>query len=131
MFSTKGRYAIRLMIDLAKHQDDNYIALKDVALRQDISKKYLEIIVKDLVKAGLLEGKPGKSGGYKLSRKPEEYTVAEILEIMEGTLAPVACLEESAAPCPRASYCETLPMWKEFHSKVSDFFYDKKISDLI
>lgn len=131
MFSTKGRYAIRLMIDLAKHQDDNYIALKDVALRQDISKKYLEIIVKDLVEAGLLEGKPGKSGGYKLSRKPEEYTVAEILEIMEGTLAPVACLEENAAPCPRASYCETLPMWKEFHGKVSDFFHDKKISDLI
>lgn len=131
MFSTKGRYAIRLMIDLAKRQDDNYIALKDVALSQDISKKYLEIIVKDLVEAGLLEGKPGKSGGYKLSRKPEDYTVAEILEIMEGTLAPVACLEENAAPCPRASYCETLPMWKEFYDKISDFFYDKKISDLI
>lgn len=119
------------MIDLAKRQDDNYIALKDVALSQDISKKYLEIIVKDLVEAGLLEGKPGKSGGYKLSRKPEDYTVAEILEIMEGTLAPVACLEENAAPCPRASYCETLPMWKEFYDKISDFFYDKKISDLI
>ncbi|MBP3815571.1 MAG: Rrf2 family transcriptional regulator [Firmicutes bacterium] len=131
MFSTKGRYAIRLMIDLAKRQDDNYVALKDVALSQDISKKYLEIIVKDLVEAGLLEGKPGKSGGYKLSRKPEDYTVAEILEIMEGTLAPVACLEENAAPCPRASYCETLPMWKEFYDKISDFFYDKKISDLI
>ena len=131
MFSTKGRYTIRLMIDLAKRQDDNYVALKDVALSQDISKKYLEIIVKDLVEAGLLEGKPGKSGGYKLSRKPEDYTVAEILEIMEGTLAPVACLEENAAPCPRASYCETLPMWKEFYDKISDFFYDKKISDLI
>lgn len=119
------------MIDLAKRQDDNYVALKDVALSQDISKKYLEIIVKDLVEAGLLEGKPGKSGGYKLSRKPEEYTVAEILEIMEGTLAPVACLEENAALCPRASYCETLPMWKEFYGKISDFFHDKKISDLI
>ena len=92
MISTKGRYALRVMIDLAEHDDGGYTPLKDVAERQNISKKYLEIIVKDMVAGGLLTGASGKGGGYKLTRTPEKYTVGEILELMEGPLAPVACL---------------------------------------
>ena len=92
MISTKGRYALRVMIDLAEHDDGGYTPLKDVAERQNISKKYLEIIVKDMVAGGLLTGASGKGGGYKLNRTPEKYTVGEILELMEGPLAPVACL---------------------------------------
>ena len=93
MISTKGRYAIRVLIDLAENDNGNYIPLKDIAERQDISKKYLEIIAKDLVSGGLLTGASGKGGGYKLNRKPEEYKIGDILRVTEGTLAPVACLE--------------------------------------
>jgi len=131
MISTKGRYALRVMIDLAEHQGEDHIPLKDVAERQDISKKYLEIIVKDLVRAKLIIGVSGKGGGYRLARKPEEYPVGEILELMEGTLATVACLENDALPCPRAAMCETLPMWKEYDELVHRFFYEKKLSDLV
>ena len=107
MISTKGRYAIRVMIDLAENDTGNYIPLKDIAARQEISKKYLEIIVRDMVAGGLLIGASGKGGGYKLCRKPEDYTIGEIIELMEGPLTPVACLATDAAPCPRASVCET------------------------
>ncbi|MBO4235095.1 MAG: Rrf2 family transcriptional regulator [Firmicutes bacterium] len=131
MFSTRGRYALRVMIDLAQHHGEGNIPLKDVAERQEISKKYLEIIIKDLVKGGLVKGISGKGGGYSLARKPKEYRVGEILELMEGSLAPVACLEEGAKACPRASICKTLPMWKEFDKKVYDFFYKKKLSELL
>ena len=131
MISTKGRYAIRVMIDLAEHENGNYIPLKDIAERQGISKKYLEIIVKDMVSGGLLYGASGKGGGYKLSRAPEEYNVGEILELMEGTMSPVACLLEGAPDCPRKDVCQTLPMWSEFDRMVHDFFYSKKLSDLI
>ena len=103
MISTRGRYALRVMLDIAEHDDGNFIPLKDIAARQDISKKYLEIIVKDMVTGGLLNGASGKGGGYKLVRKPEEYAVGEIIELMEGSLATVACLAEGAAPCPRSS----------------------------
>ena len=106
MISTKGRYAIRVMIDLAEHDNGSYIPLKDIAARQEISKKYLEIIVKDMVTGGLIKGASGKGGGYKLLRKPEEYSVGEILELLEGPLATVACLAEGAAPCPRAAACK-------------------------
>ena len=131
MISTKGRYALRVMIDLAKQNSDNYIPLKEIAERQGISKKYLEIIVKELVGAKLLIGVSGKGGGYKLSRKPEEYSVGEILEVTEGSLAIVACLSENAEACPRADICETLPMWSEYNKMIHDFFYSKKLSDLI
>lgn len=131
MISTKGRYALRIMIDLAQHEDEGNIPLKDIAERQQISKKYLEIIVRDLVKGGMLSGVSGKGGGYSLSRKPEDYTVGEIIETMEGTFAPVACLEENAAECPLAPECHTLPMWKEFHKLTADFFFGKKLSDLL
>ena len=131
MISTRGRYAIRVMIDLAENSDGSFIPLKDIAARQEISKKYLEIIVKDMVAGGLLTGASGKGGGYKLCRKPEEYSVGEIIELMEGPLAPVACLANGAAPCPRASACETLPLWAEYDKLTHDFFYSKHLSDLI
>ncbi len=127
MISTRGRYAIRVMIDLIENENGSYIPLKDIAARQEISKKYLEIIVKDMVKGGLLTGSSGKGGGYMLCRKPEEYTVGEVLELMEGSLATVACLAGNAKECPRASLCETLPMWSEFDDMVHDYFYSKKI----
>ena len=131
MISTKGRYAIRVMIDLAQNDRGNYIPLKDIAARQEISKKYLEIIVKEMVAGGLVTGASGKGGGYKLCRKPEEYTLDEILELMEGTLSPVACLAEGENPCPRKDKCQTLSVWMEFDSLVHDFFHRKKLSDLL
>lgn len=131
MISTKGRYAIRVMIDLAKNDNGGYIPLKDVAARQEISKKYLEIIVKDMVSGELLVGASGKGGGYRLLRKPEEYTIGEIIELMEGSLSTVACLADGAAPCPRAAGCETLPLWAEYDKLTHDFFYGKRLSDLL
>lgn len=149
MISTKGRYALRVMIDLAEHtnsgaarraenktngdgkeRSEQYIALKDIAERQGISKKYLEIIVRDLVSNDMIAGTRGKSGGYKLLRKPEEYTVQEILDATEGTMAAVACLMKNAEDCPRSSECKTLPMWKEYDELTRDFFSSKKLSDL-
>lgn len=131
MISTRGRYAIRVMLDLAEHNNGSYIPLKDIADRQGISKKYLEIIVKEMVSGGLLVGASGKGGGYKLVRTPEEYTIGEIIELMEGSLATVACLADGAAPCPRASACETLPLWTEYDKLTHDFFYSKRLSDLL
>ena len=130
MISTKGRYALRVMIDLAEHEHDSCIPLKEIAARQEISKKYLEIIVKDMVKGKLITGTSGKGGGYKLCRAPEEYTVGEILELMEGTLASVVCLSDGAEECPRKSTCKTLPLWTEYDKLVHDFFYGKKLSDI-
>ena len=131
MISTKGRYAIRAMIDLAENDSGGYIPLKDIAVRQEISKKYLEIIMKKMVSAGFIAGVSGKGGGYKLCRKPEEYTIGEVLEFMEGTLSSVNCLADGNNICPRKSFCKTLPLWKEFDDTVHDFFYGKKLSDLI
>ena len=131
MISTRGRYAIRVMLDLAEHGNERYIPLKDIAARQEISKKYLEIIVKDLVAAGMLKGASGKGGGYKLCREPEEYTLGEILEQMEGTLSPVACLSEEKNTCPRKDACQTLPVWAEYDKLVHDFFYSRKLSELL
>ncbi len=130
MISTKGRYALRVMIDLAEHEGEGYIPLKDIAERQEISKKYLEIIVKELVKGKLLAGLSGRGGGYKLCRKPDEYTVGEILELMEGSLATVACLAKDVEPCHRAACCKTLPMWEEYDKMVHDYFYGKTLADL-
>ena len=131
MISTKGRYALRVMIDLAEQESSGYIPLKDIAARQGISKKYLEIIAKDMVAGGLLTGASGKGGGYRLCRKPDEYTVGEILELMEGTLSCVACLAAEENECPKRASCQTLPMWTEFDRVVHDFFYGKKLIDLI
>jgi len=131
MITTRGRYAIRVMLDLAEQGGENFIPLKDIAERQEISKKYLEIIVKDMVAGGLILGASGKGGGYKLLRKPEEYNVGEILELMEGSLSPVVCLADGRYECERREKCETLPMWKEYDRMVHDFFYNKKLSDLL
>lgn len=131
MISTKGRYALRVMVDLAEQHTDEFIPLNEIAERQGISIKYLEIIVKLLVDKNLLKGLRGKGGGYKLTRSPEEYKVGEILEITEGTLAPVACLAEGAEVCPRKDVCRTLPMWTKFNTMVHDFFYGMTIRDLM
>ena len=131
MISTKGRYAVRVLIDLAENDNGAYIPLKDIAARQNISKKYLEIIAKEMVIGGLLTGASGKGGGYKLVRKPEEYTVGEVLELMEGTLSSVACLADKNYNCPQRKICRTLPMWEEFDEIVHDYFYNKTIQDLL
>lgn len=121
---------MRVMIDLAENEKGKYIPLKDIAQRQEISKKYLEIIVKDMVSAGLIVGASGKGGGYKLCRKPDEYTVGEILELLEGKMASVACLANEDFECNRKGICKTLPLWEEFDTLVHDFLYGKKLSDL-
>ena len=131
MISTKGRYGLRVMIDLAKNDNGSYIPLKDIADRQEISKKYLEIIVKKMVDGGLVKGSSGKGGGYKLVKKPEKYSVGEILTLMEGTISPVACLADKDYACSRKKKCETLPMWKEFDKLVHDYFFNKKLSDFL
>ncbi len=132
MISTRGRYAIRLMIDLAKNgSSDSSIPLKDIAARQELSRKYLEIIAGDLAAGGLIAGSSGKHGGYRLCRNPEEYTIGEILELMEGTLCPVACMADKSYVCSRREICETLPLWEEFDRLVRDFFYGKRLSDLL
>ena len=131
MISTKGRYALRVMIDLAKQESEGYVPLKDIAERQGISKKYLEVIAKELVSAKLLKGVSGKGGGYRLSRKPEEYSVGEILDVTENSLAVVACLESDAEICPRAADCDTLPMWTELNDLIQNFLHGKKLSDLL
>ena len=130
MISTKGRYAVRVMIDLAEHTNEKNVPLKEIAERQQISKKYLEAIVKDLVASGLVKGSSGKGGGYKLVKNPDEYTVGEILEHSEGPLSSVMCIADDTFDCPRKSKCQTLPMWEEFDTMVHDYFYSKKLSDL-
>ena len=131
MVSTKGRYALRVMLDLAEHADEGFIPLKDIALRQEVSKKYLEIIVRDLVGGKLIRGSSGKGGGYRLCRRPQDYTVGEIIELTEGTLAPIACLAADAGNCPRKDRCKTLPFWHEFDGMVHDFFYSHRLSDFL
>jgi len=131
MVSTKGRYALRVMLDLAEHADEGVVPLKDIALRQEVSKKYLEIIVRDLVQGKLIRGSSGKGGGYRLCRRPQDYTVGEIIELTEGTLAPIACLAADAGECPRKDRCRTLPFWHEFDTMVHDFFYSRRLSDLL
>lgn len=130
MISTKGRYALRVMIDLARQNSSELSPLDEIAKRQEISKKYLESILKVLVSEGLLKGTRGKGGGYRLTRSPEEYTVFEILNLTEGTLAAVACLQAGAEPCKRTAICSTLPMWKRFDNLVRDFFSGITLADL-
>lgn len=130
MISTRGRYAIRFMIDLAEQPTDIPVTLEGVAQRQDISKKYLEIVVKLLVKAKLVKGTSGKGGGYRLLRSPEEYTVREILQATEEAMCTVACLSPDAEICPRSEFCKTLPMWKNFDKLVNEYFNNITIADL-
>jgi len=129
--STRGRYALRVMIDLAEQRESGYIPLKEIAERQDISKKYLESIVTDLSKQGIVEGQHGKGGGYKLTKAPEEYTVGEVIRAIEGDLAPVSCLECNAKPCSRAAGCKTLNMWKGLKTIVENYFDSMTVADLV
>ena len=131
MISTKGRYALRVMVDLAEHGEDGYIPLKEVAARQEISLKYIERIMPLLTKENLVEGQHGKGGGYRLCRPPEDYPVGEILRATEGGLAPVACLECGAKPCSRAAECRTLPMWQKYYAMTNEFFDGISIADLM
>ena len=131
LISTRGRYALRVMIDLAEHACDGYIPMKEVANRQDISLKYLEQIVPTLSKNGFVEGVHGKGGGYRLVKAPEDCIVGDILRLTEGDLAPVACLECGSKPCERASECRTYPMWAEFHKIVNNYFDGITLSDLM
>ena len=128
--STKGRYALRVMIDLAEHQTERYVPLKEVAARQEISEKYLENILKVLVQNGFLEGLRGKGGGYRQTRSPAQYTGAAILVLTEGNLAPVSCLAPGAAPCERMANCRTYNMWKGLNDLITNYFGNITIADL-
>ena len=131
MISTRGRYALRILVDLAEKQNDGYITLKETAERQEISEKYLESIVKDLVKARLIEGLRGKGGGYRLARPADEINVLEVLRSTEGPLIPVACLEEGSRPCLRADACRTLPLWEGLNKVVSEYLGGFTVRDLM
>ena len=128
--STKGRYALRVMIDLAEHQAERYVPLKEVAARLDVSEKYLENILKVLVQNGFLEGLRGKGGGYRLTRSPDQYTVAEILLLTEGSHAPVSCLTPGAPACERMANCRTYTMWKGLNDLIADYFGKITLADL-
>lgn len=129
--STKGRYALSVMIDLAEHNNGSFIPMKEVAQRQGLPHKYLEHILPALTQNNIVEGVHGKGGGYRLTRKPEEYTVGEILRLVEGNLAPVACLECGAEPCEKANQCRTLPMWKNLQNMIDGYLDGITIKDLM
>ena len=129
--STKGRYALRMMIDLAEHANNGYVSLKDIADRQEISKKYLEQIIPVFNKADILRTNRGSQGGYKLARDPEKYTVGEILRLTEGSLAPIACLDCDPVECPRSAECATLAMWKGLYRVITDYLDHITLQDLL
>lgn len=131
MISSKGRYALHVMVDLAQHDGEGLISLKSIAERQELSLKYLENIVAVLAHAGLLIGQRGKVGGYRLTRTPAEYTVAEIVSLTEGGLAPVACLHCGSEGCEKAAECLTLPVWRELDTLVTDYLSRVTIADLV
>lgn len=131
MISTRGRYALRVMIDLAEHDDGGYIAMKSVAERQGVSLKYMEKIMPLLVGGKLIEGITGKGGGYRLTRKPEAYRVGEILRLTEGDLAPVACVGCDAQPCQQSAECRTRPMWNELANRINDYLDSVSLADLM
>ena len=129
--STKGRYALRMLLDLAEHKNDGYIALKDIAARQNISKKYLEQIIPVLNKSDILNANRGYQGGYKLAKSPEKYTVGDILRRTEGSIAPVACLDHNPIECDRCDDCITLPSWKGLHKVISDYLDSVTLQDIL
>ena len=131
LISTRGRYALRVMIDLAEHQGEGFIPLNAIAQRQGISEKYLESIMKLLVKAKLLNGLRGKGGGYQLTKAPEQYTAGSILRMTEESMAPVSCLESDAEACPRAAECRTLPLWKGLDKVINDYLDNFTLADLM
>ena len=131
MISTRGRYALRVLIDLAEHRNGGFIPMKEVANRQEISLKYLERIMPLLTKAGIVDGQHGKGGGYRLTDEPSRCRVGDVLRLTEGDLAPVACLNCDAKPCSRAAQCRTLSMWEQFHAMTNHYFDGITIADLM
>ena len=131
MISTRGRYALRVLIDLAEHAEEGYVPMKDVAERQAISLKYLEKLMPVLTGAQLIEGVHGKGGGYRLTKEPAEYVIGDVLRLMEGSLSPVACLEPGAAACPRASFCKTLPLWSRLNRAIADCLDNVTLAELL
>lgn len=129
--STKGRYALRMLLDLAEHKDDGYIALKDIAARQNISKKYLEQIIPVLNKSDVLSSNRGYQGGYKLAKSPDQYTVGDILRLTEGSLAPVACLDHDPIECERAAECITLPVWRGLFDAITGYLDGITLQDIL
>ncbi|MCM1308237.1 MAG: Rrf2 family transcriptional regulator [Butyrivibrio sp.] len=129
--STKGRYALRMLIDLAEHREDGYIALKDIAKRQGISKKYLEQIVPILNKSDLLRTNRGNQGGYMLVKTPDQYTVGEILQLTEGSFAPVACVGMNPEECARRAECPTFPVWQGLYKVISEYLDGITLQDII
>lgn len=130
MISTRGRYALRVLVYLAKEESGEYIPMKNVAQSLGISLKYMERILPSLTKGGIVEGVQGKGGGYRLAVKPEECKIGDILRLTEGDLAPVACLEKNAKPCDKKDSCPTISMWREFYALVNSFFDGKTLKDL-
>ena len=131
MISTKGRYSIRILLDLAEHRNGGYIPIKEVAARQEISLKYVEKLMPALKNAGLIDSTHGIGGGYRLTREPDGYTLWEILRLAEGDLAPVACLQENAAACSRAAECRTLHVWEKYYELTKDYFSGITLADLM
>ena len=129
--STKGRYALRMMIDLAEHQNSGYISLKDIAQRQNISKKYLEQIIPIFNKSDVLRTNRGSQGGYMLSRTPDKYTVGEILRLTEGSLSPVACAEQDPVQCERSADCPTLPIWQGLSRVINEYLDGITLQDIL
>ena len=131
LVSTKGRYALRVMVELACHSREEYVPLRTIAQQQGISEKYLESILTVLSKAGVIDGLRGKGGGYRLNREAKDYSVGEILRLAEGTLAPVSCLDCTPNKCERAASCRTLPMWEKLNTLISNYLYSVSLADLI
>lgn len=131
MISTKGRYALRVMIDIAIHSNDNYISLKDISARQNISVKYLEQVIALLNKAGFLISMRGNNGGYKLTKKPSAYTAGDILRAAEGTLAPVACLKGESNNCERRNSCSTISFWTNYYKLINEYIDSVTLQDLV
>ncbi len=129
--STKGRYALRFMIDLAEHRDDGYIALKDISKRQGVSKKYLEQIVAIFNKPDIIRANRGSQGGYKLAKEPSQYTVGEILRFTEGSLSPVDCVDQDPIDCPRSADCPTLPIWQNLSKIVNEYLDSITLQDIL
>ncbi len=129
--STKGRYALRMLLDLAEHQNDGYIALKDIAKRQEISKKYLEQIIPILNKSDVLNANRGYQGGYRLAKDPSKYTVGDILRLTEGSLSPVACLDHNPIECERSADCMTLPVWKGLGKVINEYLDSITLQDIL
>ena len=129
--STKGRYALRMLLDLAEHKNDGYIALKDIAARQNISKKYLEQIVPVLNRTDILNANRGFQGGYKLAKEPKEYTVGDILRLTEGSLSPIPCLDQTPNQCQRSTECITLPVWQGLKDVIADYLDNITLQDIL